>query len=94
MADAEVPQTKYARSEDGFDIAYQVWGRGDLTLVTVQPVISAIELSWEEPRFEHYVRGLGSISRVIHFDKRGSGASDRVAGAPTLERGVDDLRVM
>jgi len=55
VAEPDVPQTKYARS-DGSDIACQIWGQGATTLVTVQPVISAIELAWDEPHFERYLR--------------------------------------
>ena len=88
-----MPETKYARSGD-VHVAYQVWGEGPLTFVSVNPVISAIELSWEEPHFERFLRRLGSFCRVIHFDKRGCGGSDRVVGAPTLEDRVDDLRAV
>jgi class 3 adenylate cyclase len=62
--------------------------------VGVPPVITAIELEWEEPHCERFLRRLGSFCHVIHFDKRGCGASDRVVGAPTLEERVDDLRAV
>jgi class 3 adenylate cyclase len=88
-----VPETKYALSGD-VHIAYQAWGEGPITFVGVPPVITAIELEWEEPRCERFLRRLGSFCRVIHFDKRGCGASDRVVGAPTLEERVDDLRAV
>ena len=71
-----------------------MWGQGPLTFVAVPPVISAIELSWEEPHYERFLRRFGSFCRVIQFDKRGSGASDRVVGSPTLEERVDDLRAV
>jgi pimeloyl-ACP methyl ester carboxylesterase/class 3 adenylate cyclase len=88
-----IPETKYARSGD-IHIAYQAWGEGPLTFVGVPPVITAIELEWEEPICERFLRRLGSFCRVIHFDKRGCGASDRVVGTPTLEERVDDLRAV
>jgi len=88
-----IPETKYARSGD-VHIAYQIWGAGPLTFVAVPPVISAIELSWDEPHFERFLRRFGSICRLIQFDKRGCGASDRVVGSPTLEERVDDLRAV
>jgi pimeloyl-ACP methyl ester carboxylesterase len=93
MGTFDVPETKYARSGD-VHIAYQTWGDGPLTFVGVPPVISAIELSWEEPHYERFMRRLGSFARIIHFDKRGCGASDHVVGVPTLEERVDDLRAV
>lgn len=93
MTDFAVPETKYARSGE-VHIAYQVWGDGPLTFVGIPPVISAIELEWEEPHSERFLRRFGSFCRVIHFDKRGCGASDRVIGTPTLEERVDDLRAV
>jgi class 3 adenylate cyclase len=89
----EIPETKYARSGD-VHIAYQAWGSGPLTFVGIPPVITAIELEWEEPHCERFLRRFGSFCRVIHFDKRGCGASDRLIGAPTLEERVDDLRAV
>jgi class 3 adenylate cyclase/pimeloyl-ACP methyl ester carboxylesterase len=88
-----IPETKYACSGD-VHIAYQAWGKGPLTLVAVPPLISAVELSWDEPHCERFLRRFGSFCRVIHFDKRGCGASERVVGAPTLEERVDDLRAV
>ena len=75
-------------------IAYQVFGSGPVTFVGVPPVISAIEQHWEEPRSLRFLRRLGSFARVIHFDKRGSGSSERNVGTPTLEERIDDLRAV
>jgi class 3 adenylate cyclase len=88
-----VPETRYARSGDVY-VAYQVFGDGPITFVGVPPVISAIELQWEEPHAARFLRRLGSFCRMIHFDKRGCGASDRSVGAPTLEERIDDLRAV
>jgi class 3 adenylate cyclase len=87
------PETRYARSGE-IHIAYQMWGDGPLTYVGVPPVVSAIELAWDEPHTERFLRRFGSFCRLIYFDKRGCGASERVVGAPTLEERVDDLRAV
>jgi class 3 adenylate cyclase len=88
-----VPETKYARSGD-IHIAYQAFGEGPLTFVGVPPLISAIELHWDEPRLVRFMRRLGAFSRLIHFDKRGCGGSERNVGVPTLEERIDDLRAV
>ena len=89
----DVPETRYAKS-DGIDIAYQSFGEGDVTFVAVPPIVSNIELVWEEPGWARFLRRLGSFCRVIHFDKRGTGMSERTIGNPTLEQRVDDLRAV
>jgi pimeloyl-ACP methyl ester carboxylesterase len=89
----DVPETKYAKS-DGIDIAYQSFGTGDVTMVGVPPIVSNIELVWEDTASARYLRRLGSFARWIHFDKRGTGMSDRSIGNPTLEQRVDDLRAV
>ena len=89
----DVPETRYAKS-DGLDIAYQAFGGGDITLVAVPPIVSNIELVWEDPSWARFLRRLGSFCRVIHFDKRGTGMSDRSIGNSTLEQRVDDLRAV
>ena len=89
------PRTKYSKSGD-VNIAYQVVGSGPLDLVLVPGWVSHVELSWEEPGFARFLRSLASFSRLIHFDKRGTGLSDRVANdaLPTLEERMDDLRAV
>ncbi|MCI4320068.1 MAG: adenylate/guanylate cyclase domain-containing protein [Thermoplasmata archaeon] len=88
-----IPETKYARS-DGVHIAYQVFGRGPRNLVFVPGWASHIEYAWEEPLFVRFLERLATFARVIWFDKRGTGLSDRVSGLPILEQRVDDLRAV
>lgn len=89
------PETRYAKSGD-VNIAYQVVGSGPLDLVLVPGWVSHVEWCWEEPGFARFLRSLASFSRLIHFDKRGTGLSDRVANdaLPTLEERMDDLRAV
>lgn len=86
------PQTKYARSGD-VSIAYRVSGRGPVDLVFVNGFVSNVEHILEEPRIARFVDRLGSFARVITFDKRGTGLSDRVPIA-TLEQRMDDVRAV
>lgn len=89
----DVPETRYARSGD-LQIAYQVVGEGPLDVVFVPTYLSNIELFWELPPFARFFERLLSFSRLILFDRRGSGMSDGVAGATPLEEQVDDVRVV
>ena len=89
----ERPETYYARSGD-VSIAYQRVGDGPFDLVYVPGFVSHVELRWTVPSFAESLRELASFSRLILFDKRGTGMSDRVAGAPTLETRMDDLRAV
>jgi pimeloyl-ACP methyl ester carboxylesterase len=91
----DAPETRYATSGD-VHIAYQVIGEGPRDLVLVQGWISNVELMWEEPSFARFLRRLASFSRLITFDKRGTGLSDRVAmdQLPTLEQRMDDVRAV
>lgn len=91
-AGAAVPETRYARS-GRYNIAYQVVGEGPLDLLFVPGFVSNVELAWEEPLLARFLRRLASFSRLILFDKRGTGMSDRVAvdELPTLEERVADL---
>jgi pimeloyl-ACP methyl ester carboxylesterase len=88
-----IPETKYARS-DGVHIAYQVFGRGPQDLVYVPGWASHIEYAWEQPMAARFLERLGSFARVVWFDKRGTGLSDRVSGLPILEERMDDLRAV
>ena len=85
--------TRYAKSGD-VHIAYQVLGDGPLDLVFSPSPVSNLELVWEWPPFERFLRRLASFSRLILFDKRGTGLSDRVTDAATLEERMDDLRAV
>ena len=86
-------QTKYARSGD-VHIAYQVVGQGPIDLVYVPAFVSYVEGIWEEPSSARYFERLASFSRLVVFDKRGTGLSDRVPGVPTLEERMDDVRAV
>ncbi len=89
------PQTKYARS-GGVHIAYQVIGEGPFDLVLIPGWVSHVELLWEEPTIARFFRRLASFSRLILFDKRGTGMSDPVplTQLPTLEERMDDVRAV
>lgn len=89
------PRTQYARS-GGVNIAYQVVGDGSRDLVFVPGWISHLELIWEDPGFTRLVSRLASFRRLLVFDKRGTGLSDRVSEGelPTLEQRMDDLRAV
>ena len=87
------PKTKYARSGD-VSIAYQVIGDGPMDLIYVPGFISHVELAWEMPPVVHMIERLTSFGRLIMFDKRGTGLSDPVVGAPTLEKRMDDVRAV
>jgi pimeloyl-ACP methyl ester carboxylesterase len=89
----DAPETRYALSGD-VAIAYQVVGDGPVELVVVPGAISNIDLEWDEPRMAAYNRKLASFSRLILFDKRGTGLSDQVLGVPTLEERMDDVRAV
>jgi class 3 adenylate cyclase len=88
------PETRYARSSDGTNIAYHVVGEGDLDLVFVPTFISNIELGWELPKVSAFLGALAERVRLILFDRRGCGASDGPAGSATLETQLDDVRAV
>jgi pimeloyl-ACP methyl ester carboxylesterase len=88
-----IPETRYAKSGD-INIAYQVVGDGPRDLVLVPGWVSNIEVFWEESGLARFLRRLASFSRLILFDKRGTGLSDRVADMPTLETRMDDVRAV
>ena len=89
----EQPETRYARSGK-VSIAYQVLGQGPPDLVFVPGLISNVEYAWHQPAVAAWLRSLASFSRLIWFDKRGSGVSDRVTDVPTLETRMDDVRAV
>lgn len=88
-----IPQTKYAKS-DNISIAYQVTGQGPLDLIFAMGWVSNIECMWEDPSFNQFLSRLASFSRLILFDKRGTGLSDKVSSLPTLEQRMDDVRAV
>jgi pimeloyl-ACP methyl ester carboxylesterase len=87
------PATRYAKSGDT-SIAYQVVGDGPLDLVLVLGFTTHLELQWESPAFARFFERISSFSRLIIFDKRGTGLSDPIAEVPTLEQRVDDVRAV
>jgi pimeloyl-ACP methyl ester carboxylesterase len=87
------PQTRYARSGE-VNIAYQVVGDGPLDLVFVPGFISHLDLQWADPRIARFLEKLASFSRLIMFDKRGTGLSDPVAAPAPLEDRMDDVRAV
>jgi pimeloyl-ACP methyl ester carboxylesterase len=95
QANGPEPKTRYARSGN-VHIAYQVVGKGERDLVLTPGFVSHVEHFWEDPGVARFLRRLASFSRLIFFDKRGTGMSDRVPDAelPTLEQRMDDLRAV
>ena len=89
------PETRYVKSGDAH-IAYQVVGDGPVDLIVVRGYISHVEVAWESPALASFYRRLASFSRLILFDKRGTGLSDRVPEdrLPTLEQRMDDVRAV
>ena len=89
----EAPEVHYAKS-GAVNIAYSVIGQGAGDLVLVPGFISHLEIDWEEPRHARFLQRLASFSRLIMFDKRGTGLSDRPGGLPDLETRMDDVRAV
>ena len=87
------PVTRYAKSAD-VHIAYQVFGEGPVNLILAPPFVSNIENYWTFPDLERWLLRLASFARVVMFDKRGTGMSDRVAELPGLDQRIDDLRAV
>jgi class 3 adenylate cyclase len=93
MTDFAMPETRYALSGD-VNIAYQVLGDGPVDIIMVPGFISHIEFRHELPGYTASLRRLSSFARVVTFDKRGQGLSDRVSDAPSLEQRMDDVRAI
>ena len=90
---SNVPETRYAKRGDTF-IAYQVMGEGPFDLVFVPGFISHVEMHMEMPLTAKFFWRLASFCRLIRFDKRGTGLSDRLSGIPTIEERMDDVRAV
>jgi class 3 adenylate cyclase len=88
-----VPDVRYARSGD-VNIAYEAIGEGPFDVVMIPGTSSHLEISWEVPGLRAMFEGLAACSRFIRFDKRGTGMSDRVSPATTLEARMDDVRAV
>lgn len=86
-------EVRFARSGD-VHVAYRVVGEGPVDLVYVQGSLTHLEVNWELPQFRRYCERLAEFTRLILFDKRGMGMSDRVPGATTLEERMDDIRAI
>jgi class 3 adenylate cyclase len=89
----ERPETQYVMSGD-VSVAFQVFGKGQQDLLYVPGIISHLETNWDEPNSANFLISLGQHFRVIIFDKRGQGMSDRIEGATTLEERIDDLKAV
>lgn len=90
---AMAPRTQYAKCGN-LSIAYQVLGDGPIDLVYAQGWVSHLEYAWESPDYARFFRRLANFSRLIRFDRRGMGLSDRDVGPATLEERVDDIRAV
>lgn len=87
------PTTHYAKS-GGVHVAYQVFGEGDLDIVLVPGFVSHIENYWTHPNVVRWLNHLGRFARVVMFDKRGTGLSDRVSELPAMDERMDDVRAV
>jgi DNA-binding SARP family transcriptional activator/pimeloyl-ACP methyl ester carboxylesterase len=88
---AQPPVTRYACTADGVHIAYQVLGRGDRDIVFVPGLMSHLDLLWEDDETAGFFRRLATLGRLILFDKRDTGLSDRAVGAASLEERMGDV---
>ena len=87
------PETRYAKSGQ-VSIAYQVLGDGPTDLVMAPGFVSHVEVAWEEPNLARFLTRLASFSRLIVFDKRGTGMSDPATSPPTMDERMDDIRAV
>jgi len=88
------PRTQYVRARDGVSIAFQVLGEGERDIVFVPQTFSAVEALWDHPTVARFFARLGGLGRVILYDRRGTGMSDRTSGTASLEEQVDDVRAV
>ena len=93
MAVFQLPETRYAQSGD-VSIAYQVMGDRPIDIIVVPGLFTHIEFMHEMPGYTAFLRRLSGFARVVSFDKRGQGLSDRMSGAPSLEQRMDDMRAI
>jgi class 3 adenylate cyclase len=93
MSTLAAMDVRFARSGD-VDVAYHVVGDGPVDLVYVEGAYTHLEVAWELPAYRRFCERLAEFSRLIRFDKRGMGMSDRVPGATTLEERMDDIRAV
>ncbi len=89
------PETRYVRTRDGVDIAYCVHGDGPVDILAVPQLFSHLEFEWEHPQARAYFERLACFSRLIRFDKRGAGLSDRIGDvAPTVDDRLEDIHAV
>jgi class 3 adenylate cyclase len=93
MSDFGLPETRYALSGD-VNIAYQTMGHGPVDIIMVPGLISHVEFLHEFAGYTSFLRRLSTFTRVVTFDKRGQGLSDRITGAPSFEQRMDDVRAV
>src|SRR5437588_12381851 len=93
MNDFVLPETRYALGGD-VNIAYQVMGDGPVDIVMVPGFVSHVEFAHELAGYTAFLHRLSAFARVVTFDKRGQGLSDRISGAPSLEQRMDDVRAI
>lgn len=93
MNASALPETQYAQGGE-FSTAYQVMGDGPFDIILVPGIISHIDFQHELPGCTRFLRRLAKFARVITFDKRGQGLSDRLADVPSLEERIDDVRAI
>ncbi|MET0578592.1 MAG: alpha/beta fold hydrolase [Ilumatobacteraceae bacterium] len=90
----DVPPVRWAATSDGVSLAFQVFGDGPVDVVIIPPFAQNVELAWERPEMRRVFAGMSRFARVVHFDKRGTGVSDRTARVPGLDQRVDDTRAV
>ncbi len=91
----KTPETHYVRTSDGVDIAYSVCGDGPIDIVAVPQIFSHLEFELEHPKARAYFERLASFARLIRFDKRGAGLSDRIGdNAPTVDQRLEDIHAV
>ncbi|MEX1044092.1 MAG: alpha/beta hydrolase, partial [Acidimicrobiia bacterium] len=94
MSDVQSSSIRFARGR-GARLAYQVIGDGEPTIVSIPPMAQNIELAWQRPEIRRMLERFGRFSRFIHFDKRGTGCSDRTTSrVGVMDERVDDLRAV
>src|SRR5882762_1012479 len=93
MSYSELPLTLYAMSGD-VSVAYQTMGDGPINIIAIPGIVSHVEFLHEMPGYTAFLQRLSKFARVITFDKRGQGLSDKISGAPTLEERTDDVRAV
>lgn len=90
---AETPEIRYVRSGGGF-VAYQVYGDGPIDVLLIPGFVSHLDWAWREPGLVAFLRRLGQSARVVLFDRRGVGLSDRTGSPPTPENTMEDARAV